>query len=86
MTHITKMKRMYISKSDLELFGQLYRSLDKKQRKKFLSILLKAIGKKSNQISKIHVCESPDRRRIDPRDLITRVVIRAAFDAVKSKE
>ena len=77
---------MFIREEDFSYFDRLYKSLDASQREKFLSVLLKASGERSGEtVSKINVVgdEIFDSRGIEPREFITRTMIRKAYKAAK---
>lgn len=77
---------MYIKKEDFRYFEGLYKGFDEVRRKKFLKILLKdGIKRVGEDISKINIVgdEILDTQGIDPKEFVTRTMIKKAYKAAK---
>ena len=80
---------MYIKKEDFGYFEGLYKSLDEAKRKRFLELLLKEGSKRVGEdISKIQVVDDSiyDERGIEPREMITRTMVKKAYKAAKGED
>lgn len=79
---------MYIKKEDFSYFEGLYKSFDEEKRKRFMDALLKSGVKRSGgDIAKIQVVSDEifDREGIDPKDFITRTMIKKAYKEAKGE-
>lgn len=78
---------MYIKKEDFSYFENLYKTLDEGKKKKFMTALLKATSARSGEetIKRIQVVgdEIFDQMGIDPKEFITRTMIKKAFKTAK---
>ena len=78
---------MYIKKEDFGYLESLYKTFDDKKKKIFMAALLKATSVRSGEdvIKKIEVVgdEIFDVRGIDPKEFITRTMIKKAYKAAK---
>ena len=77
---------MYIKQEDFKYLEGLYNSLDEAQRKTFLNILLKAGSKRiGSDISRIQIVgeEIFNEQSIEPKEMITRTMIKKAYKAAK---
>ncbi len=78
---------MYIKKEDFGYFESLYKELGDSDKKRFLDILRKSVGKKAGtEILKIQVVgdEIFDERGIEPGEFVTRTMIKKAYKEAKS--
>jgi hypothetical protein len=79
--------RMYIKNDDFGYLEHLCNSLDDDGKKRFMRVLLKAgsIRSEEDTIQKIQVVsdEIYDVRGIDPKEFITRTMIKKAYKAAK---
>jgi hypothetical protein len=79
---------MYIKKGDFSYFETLNKDLDEGKRKKFLAVLLQGGARKTGEdITKIQVVgdEIFDERGIDPKEFITRTMIKHAYKTAKEE-
>jgi hypothetical protein len=79
---------MYIKKADFSYFETLNKDLDEAKRKRFRDELLKDGARKTGEdIKKIQVVgdEIFDERGIDPKEFITRTMIKKAYKAAKGE-
>jgi len=78
---------MYIKKEDFSYLEGLSKTLDEQKQKIFVTALTKAAGTRSGEevIKRIHVVgdEIFDEMGIDPKEFITRTMIKKAYRAVK---
>jgi hypothetical protein len=78
---------MYIRKEDFKYFEGLFKSLDEERRKMFLDIIAKEASKRSGEeVGRIHEVvgdEIFDSRGIDPKEFITRTMIKKAYQKTK---
>lgn len=79
---------MYIKKEDFNYFDSLYRELGEEKRKKFSETLLKS-GKDrmGEDISKIQILDGEmfNEQGLEPKEIITRTMIKKAYKAAKEK-
>lgn len=79
---------MYMKKDDFTYFDSLYRGLEEEERKKFSEALLKS-GKDriGEDISKIQILdvEMLNAQGLEPKEIITRTMIKKAYKAAKEK-
>ena len=79
---------MYIRKEDFAYFESLCKSLNDRRKERFLNILLKAGTDRTGQeVGKINVVDDSvfDERGIEPKEFITRTMIKKAYKEAKGE-
>ena len=78
---------MYIKKEDFSYLEGLCKTLDEQKQKEFIAVITKAAGARSGEevIKRIQVVgdEIFDERGVDPKEFITRTMIKKAYKAAK---
>jgi hypothetical protein len=77
---------MYIKREHFSYFESLYNGLDDDKRKRFMDILKKSGSKRMGvDVEKIHIVDDSifDEKGFEPREFITRTMIKKAYKEAK---